>query len=664
MSDTFGATDLDADMPGIGAAPGNARGAPQGLPSQLQALVQHFMGSQGKPNPKFLPPPPGPGGGQQKAPKLGPVDPPDRGAYAMAPVPANAPHPPPAFNPYIPPVPRDSGQWGKPDPFPRLPQTFELPGMYQNLGGYFGQHGGFASAPMGIGMAAYSKAYQEAFQKGQEQKMRMSMEQVKLHAAQLEDLEQARSVEYADVFARHHEMGDDPTATHDDLWKVAVQHGDKDVIAMIEGGASAEKIRRFLADHEAHIRALGAANAKTSEQDAQDAQYGLAPARDGGAQGGGVYDPYGAGATGGGAAAPAGGQVAGPGAPSGEPGRAKGVGDPEKPAEDDPSDTRDENRKLIDRGAWDMVEGTKPAGAEYGKMTTTIMAKRKLQMEQALGEIAANPNLNRDGQHPEEVLDAVRKAVPEAASKLEQYSKYRDGPGIGGRSSSGGPEANMWGLFNPLATKMYPGDKGTGVGAFSGDNFTKRIRFADNTQYQTTLRRVATSAEMGAGVIAAANNLQPEQPECVQTRDATGDGRRDRRRTLCRARQRDQALPVGNERRHSRRRRRTGRNARKHPHHQPDFQHPLQLSRRRRAGRSNGAGEHQPVQASIPANGRRPDAGARSRRRRTVRQPRQDGAGPSGPAGDGCTRQRMVRRQGPQMAWPVRRQRAIASEPG
>lgn len=351
MADTFGATDLNADLPGIGAAPGNARGAPQGLPSQLQALVQHFaQTSQGKPNPKFLPPPPG-------APKLGPVDPPDRSAYSMAPIPANAPHPPRAFNPYIPPVPRDSEQWGKPEPFPRLPQSFELPGMYQNLGGYFAQHGGFASAPTAAGMAAYSVAYQEAYQKGQDQKMRMAKEQIALHAAQLEDLERARSIEYADVFARHHEMGDDPTATHDDLWKVAVEHGDKDVIAMIEGGASAEKVRRFLADHEAHIRALGAANKKTDEQDAQDAQYGLAPAR-GGETTGGVYDPYGAGATVGGAAAPASGQVAGPGAPSGDDTRSPKVGDPLSPDKDKTADdTRSDNQKLIDGGAWDMVEG-------------------------------------------------------------------------------------------------------------------------------------------------------------------------------------------------------------------------------------------------------------------------------------------------------------------
>jgi hypothetical protein len=516
MSDSFGATDLDADMPGIGAAPGNARGAPQGLPSQLQALVQHFSGSQGKPNPKFLPPPPGPGGGQQKPPKLGPVDPPAPGAYAMAPVPANAPRPPRAFSPYMRPVPRDSDQWGQEEAFPRLPASFELHGMYQQLGGYFGQHGGFSSAPMGRGMAAYSAAYQEAFQKGQDQKMKMAQEQIKLHAAKLAELEDLRLTGYADVFAMHKEMGDGEQSLHDDLWKKAVEGGDPDVTTMLEHGASAEKVRRYLADHEANIRALKAANAKSSEQDAQDAQYGLAPAREpssgGGGDDGSVYGRYAPGATPGSAAAPAGGQVAGPGAPSGDPGRAKDVGDPlaDKPAAD-PDDKRSDNQKLIDAGAWEMVTGFKPTGAEYGKMTSTIMAKRKLQMQEQLKAIAADPNLNRDGKHPEEVLDAVRKQVPEAVPLLDQYAKYREGPGVGGRSSTGGPEASMWGMFTPLASKMYPGDKETGVGAFNPDNLQAIHQFRDpNGQTQKQLQRVGPTVAAANQLIADLNKLPPE----------------------------------------------------------------------------------------------------------------------------------------------------------
>jgi hypothetical protein len=508
MSDTFGATDLDADLPGIGAAPGNARGAPQGLPSQLQALVQHFaQTSQGKPNPKFLPPPPGQGGGQQKAPKLGPVDPPAPGAYAMAPVPANAPRPPRGFNPYMRPLPRDSSQWGEPEPFPRLPQSFELPGMYQQLGGYFAQHGGFASAPVANGLAGQSKEYQEGYMKGQDWKMKMAQEQVKLHAAQLEDLERTRAIEYADVFARHRAEGDNnPTAVHDDLWKVAVEHGDKDVQTMIENGDSAEKVRRFLAEHEANIRALGAANKKSDEQEAVEAQAGLAPARDEGG-GGGVYDRYAPGATGGGAA-PAGGQVAGPGAPAGD-NRAKDVGDPLSPDKDD---TRSEGQKLIDGGAWSMVTGFKPDNAQYSKPTQTKMAIRKIQMENALRNIAADPNINRDGKHPEEVIDAVRKQVPEAAGLFDQYSRYEAGPGVAGRSSSGGPEASMWGLFNPLAEKMYPGDRETGVGAFNPDNLQAIHQFRDpNGQTQKQLQRVGPTVTAAERLITNINKLSPEE---------------------------------------------------------------------------------------------------------------------------------------------------------
>ena len=480
MSDAFGATDLDADMPGLGPQTGNVRGPPVQLPSQLQALVQHFTGAQGKPSPQSQPPAPGAGGGAQKKPQLGPVDPPDRGAYALAPVPANAPRPPPKFNPYIPSLPRDSSQWGQPEPFPRLPQSFELPGIYKQLGGYFAQSGGFRSAPLGAGMAAYSAAYQEAFQKGQEQKMRMSMEQMKLHAAQLEELEQTRAVEYADTFNRYQVEGDkDPQGLHDALWKTAVEHGDKDVMAMLENGDSAEEVRRFLAKHEANIRDLSKANKKSEEQDAQDAQYGLAPAR---REDEGAYGP--------------------------DTTRPPGVVDKGK---DDPGDTRDENQKLIDKGAWDMVEGYKPTGAEYGKMTQTAMAKRKLEMEQALQEIAADPNINKDGQHPEEVLDAVRKRVPQAASTLDQYSKYEEGPGVGGRASTGGPEAQMWGLMNPLAAKMYPGDPKTGIGAFNPDNLQAIHQFRDpNGQTQKQVQRIGPTVEAATQLITALNKLPPE----------------------------------------------------------------------------------------------------------------------------------------------------------
>ena len=72
------------------------------------------------------------------------------------------------------PVPRDSANGASPRRSPGSRRSFELPGMYQKLGGYFGQNGGVRSRPLGAGMAAYSAAYQDAFQKGQDWKMRMA----------------------------------------------------------------------------------------------------------------------------------------------------------------------------------------------------------------------------------------------------------------------------------------------------------------------------------------------------------------------------------------------------------------------------------------------------------------------------------------------------------
>jgi hypothetical protein len=314
MSDTFGASDLNADMPGLGPQPGNVRGPPQQLPSALAGLAKHFLSSGGRP-PQPQPKPPKP----PKQWQMGSTDPPDPTAYSFAPAPANAPREPSKFTPYFQPVPRDSSQWNQPDPYPRLPQSFELPGLFQNLGGYFGQHGGFATGPAAFGMAAYSKAYQDAYAKGQETRMRTAKEQLVLHSAQVAELERARSTDYADMFAMYRAKGgDDPTINgvnlHDALWKTAIEHGDKDVIAMMEDGASAEKVGRFLAEHEAHIRALEAANSKSSEQDDIDAKRWGLP------DDGKAADPYSTSKTPDAAASPAADKVAGPGAPTTEPG--------------------------------------------------------------------------------------------------------------------------------------------------------------------------------------------------------------------------------------------------------------------------------------------------------------------------------------------------------
>ena len=505
MSDTFGASDLNADMPGLGPQPGNVRGAPVQLPSQLQGLVKHFFQtSQGQPNPKFLPPPPGPGGGQKK-PELGPTDPPDRDARSYAPLPANAPQPSPKFNPYTPPVPRDHDMWGKPEQFPRLPQSFELPGMWQNYGGYFAQHGSAATAPLGAGLMGASKEYQDAFMKAQDWKMRQAKEQIAAHREQLEDLERARSIEYADKFARHHEMGDGPQALHDDLWRVAVEHGDKDVIAMLEDGASAEKVRRFLADHEAHIRALSAANKKAEDQDVDDAAWGLTPRGEDEKP----YDPYGPGATPGSAATP--GQAADPSAPSGEKdaGRAPGVGDPldkGKPA--DPDDITRRETPIEEEGD-NVVRGNEPTtGLDPNKKRAAIL--NGMQKNSRLDQIIAEANTGK--LKPEDVLGEVRKVSPSIAQELDNTMNYRAGAGSTGQGA-GQKEQEYRGRLASLSRLAKPGDA-QGVGGWNQSTYKAVADFREEAQKPNSpIQRIPTAVE-------AAENVRRDLA-AIQARDGS-----------------------------------------------------------------------------------------------------------------------------------------------
>jgi hypothetical protein len=469
----------------------------------LQGLVRHFFQqSQGNPNPKFLPPAPGPGGGK-KTPDLGPTDPPDRDARTLAPLPANAPQPPRKFDPYMPPVPRDHDMWGKPEMYPRLPHSFEVQGLYQNAGAYFAQHGAAATAPLGAGLAGASKEYIDGYAKGMDLRMRMAKEQQAMHAQQLEDLERARSIVYADSFARHHEMGDDPTALHDDLWKIAVQYGDNDVIQMLEGGASAEKVRRFLADHEAHIRALSATNKKAEDQDVDNAAWGLTPP----AEEDKPYDPYGAGATPTKSAAPTSPEAA----PSGEKdaGRAPGVGDPadkEKPADDQ---TRLETP--IEEEGDNVVRGNEPTpGLDPNKKRAALL--NGMQKNARLDQIIAEANTGKI--KPEEVLGKVREISPSIAQELDNTMNYRGTGSTGSTGTGGQKEQEYHGRLASLSRLAKPGDE-QGVGGWNQSTYKAVSDFREEAQKKDSpIQRIPT-------VVEAAENLRRDLA-AIQKRDGAG----------------------------------------------------------------------------------------------------------------------------------------------
>jgi hypothetical protein len=513
MSDTFEASDLNADMPGLGPQPGNVRGPPVQLPSALQGLVKHFVQqTQGAPNPKFLPPAPGPGGGKKK-PELGPVDPPDPMVRSIAPLPANAPQPPPKFAPFTPSMPRDHSLWGQPEAFPRLPQTFELPGLYQNLGGYFAQNGSFASAPLGAGMAAYSKAYQDAFQKGQEWKMRMAKEQLGLHSAQLEETEARSSVEFADIYNMYREKGGDlntqtigGVTLHDAVWRKAIELGNKNVIAMLEDGQSAEKVMRYLADHEARVRDLTKANAKQTEADAAAELYGLHPP-------GAKTDPYDRDFGGGGAAtqpsaAPTG-EVAGPGAPSDA--RAPGVGDPldKKPADEgeNADDIGDPEQRNMHRAAISVLKGIEPQDIPKSVLPYAGIQARALRDK--MGDIISAAK--RGEIAPDQVLPEIRKQIGGGvAGDLQDVLDYRM-PGVGGGGQgggTGGKEGDYKALLGHIAAVIDPGDPAKGRGGWVAANYQAQERFRTDVNTQTVILRSNSLAADGSAVLADLKELE------------------------------------------------------------------------------------------------------------------------------------------------------------
>jgi hypothetical protein len=408
-------------------------------------------------------------------------------ARSLAPLPANAPQPPRAFSPYLPPTPRDHDQWGKPEPFERLPRSFEVPGMLQQLGGYFSQHGAYASAPLGAGLFANSKEYNDAFMKGQDWKMKMAKEQFTLHSEQLEEVERARSVDYADVFIRHQAEGNnDPSAMLDDLWSVAVKSGDNDISRMIENGDSAETIRRYLAGHEAHIRALGAANKKSKEQSDNDGLYGL-PEGGGAEAGGGAgdkpYDPYtnpGGKLSGAPPAAPATpaaapGKVAGPGAPSGEPdddaipGVFKGL-------KLDPAFVGAATAAHRGEGTTGMGKGDAAQAVKYGHM-----------LDEETAKILADPNIK-----PGEVMDAVRKRLgPQDAAAMKNMENYDIPPG----STSGyGKQGDWLRNIENLILKDKPHDAAHGQKGWVADYYADRHSFRTSPVKSTILLRTKDMA--------------------------------------------------------------------------------------------------------------------------------------------------------------------------
>lgn len=562
MSDAFGpdtstATGgLSNDMPGMGVAPPSA---PRGVPNALGGLVSAFQQMfGGRPAPQG----PGPGRSPFQAPgqsqiptsgEGGPTPPPQpsqrwTGTTASAALPRGAEQPPARFTPFIKSLPtRGYDQWGTAEQFPTLPQSFEVPSILNGVSQFFGQNGSQLSMPIALLMGRYAGDYMKGVMQGQEFKAKMAKEQYELNAQKLQDQQEAEHHVYGDIYAEYAALSgtSDPAkmlktingvdlrgALHDQ----AAQLGDDKVMALIENGAGINDIMEFQKLRDANLRDLQKANAKTDQQNTDDAMYGLSPQGSGEGQMWSTPSWAQKGSplsnTGGQPTAPpnvapgqpapslsptqpdATGQVAGPGAPSGDQTGGQPDVDPELSKQNP-----DYNNPELRTAAHSIMQGGEPGSSEfYPPQMRMHSGKLALDMQNRLDELA-NSGLKGD-----DLANAVKKVDPTVYDDFINYASYKRGPGTNAQAT-GGRAQQYWTTLGRLATKYHPGDMGKNEEGWSQAIFQRVQQFGnENGSVQTTLRRANTTQAAGDQVLIALDQLKGPDGKIDQNQFATQVG--------------------------------------------------------------------------------------------------------------------------------------------
>jgi hypothetical protein len=471
MSDTQGAN-LEGDMPGIDTAQsppttGIAR-SPLQLPSALQGLAK-FQQSQGKPAPKFQPPKP-PALTEEQA-RLPPQH--TGKPASFAPVPATVNVPTGGFTPFIKTQDkRDISQWGDAVRYPRLPATFELGGMFNQIGQYFAQAGG------DVGEAAsqltyHSQAYWDGFMKGQDHKMKMAIEQQALYSKQLENSITNRLIDNKNTIDSYmRAAGGDATKLgsvrlngvdlYHALYDVALKNQDEQAQRMLEAGEPLEHVINYLHDADKNLRDLQAARQKAGDQEADDAAaYGLGPKAGTGGAGSGWEQT----------------------APRDQATQPPATA----PKEDDPNApdwAKGLDPKLV-AATEDAFRGSTPSP---DKTVARAAATHAKEMDVAVNKILDDAHAGRI--KPDEVMPAIRKAVgPRIAADAEGVANYsRPGFGSGAGGSGSQRQGDYAQLLDAIARAANPGDK-DGVGGFVATHYKEQEDFRNNNQIRTALIR-------------------------------------------------------------------------------------------------------------------------------------------------------------------------------
>jgi hypothetical protein len=526
MSDIFSpqedGSELQGDTPGIGAAPS----APRGVPSALAGLANSFQQLfSGRPAPQAARPGPSPFQfpGRSQIPQGPEQDqgPRQTGTTSSLALPKGSPQPRDRFTPYVPTLPRHFSQWGQPEPFPRLPQSFELPGIYGGLSQFFGQNGSAFSSPIALLMGRYAGDYQKGVMEGQKFKAQMAKEKLAEQAVLLQRRQEAEMTEYHDIFDEYSVLqGEaDPAkitrtikgvGLQDALWNKAKEIGDDKVAALIESGAGVAQVMAFEAAREAKFQDLSKANKKTEDQTAEDTGWDLTPAeKSTSAPAGSSIDPA------------AQFNRPGPAAPAIDPATGKPAPKPVEaaPPKDDPGAPKLESN--TDEEADNVVRGIEPSTALPPDVRRAVLLRGANKLSK-IDKLIADPNLK-----PEDVIPAAKRELgPGIGAELENYANYSKGPSAGGLGGSGGKEQGYWNRLASLAKKARPGNPDGGVAGWNQATFQAIQQFRDESQKQNSpIQRIPTVAAAGEQVLNDLDLIQKKYGKGANTSLASVKGK-------------------------------------------------------------------------------------------------------------------------------------------
>jgi hypothetical protein len=182
----------------------------------------------------------------------------------------------PQLAPYIRSQARGPGQWGQPDeilqgamaypgvsPGPFMPQSREMPSLYHAITMGLGRWGSPGVGMSAINMGKFLVAYMNARQKGQQEHMRLALEQFKLSSLLTAQRQEQESTDYGKAYALYGTTKDqkgDPEKMRAMIEATARKYKDQEVLNYLQQGdmPMVEKLLQYRDTHGLDLKKLNA----------------------------------------------------------------------------------------------------------------------------------------------------------------------------------------------------------------------------------------------------------------------------------------------------------------------------------------------------------------------------------------------------------------------